>query len=80
MAWLIQHRCSILDPDPHEYAMLAKTSSDNPPEFQKLTMVRCSDCGEQFMIVGHDFFNESHGQTDYQLPPGFVIARTARPS
>jgi hypothetical protein len=89
MPWLIQHKCNLLDVEVSPYAMVAKESSGaaaygdsggfSTGAREKFTQVICQRCGEQFQILGHDFFTESHGaRNEFNLPEGFVIARTGK--
>lgn len=74
MAWLIQHKCSPYQPNVGEYAM-AKLDRNG----EKLTLVRCSSCGEEFHILGHEMFDSGNAGPAGGLPPGFVVA-TRKPS
>lgn len=72
MPWMIQHKCHLSDSQVGEYAVVKK---DLP---EKITHIKCSNCGEYFNIVGHEMFDEMQPAevSGYNLPPGFVVARS----
>lgn len=76
MPWLIQHRCSMLQPVPSEYAVM-KAEADG----QKVTRVSCPnpECREEFFVLGHEMFSEAiPDKVVSGLPPGFLIPRSRR--
>lgn len=79
MPWLILHRCSISQSEPSEYAIIRSVHDG-----EKVTRVVCpnSDCREEFLILGHELFDEAVSNEQLAgltgLPPGFVIARSRK--
>lgn len=77
MPWSIEHKCSMGDAEPTEFAMLAGKLIETQ---QEVTRILCPECTEEFIVLGQEFFHEGHNSTTagLNLPPGFVIASTRR--
>jgi hypothetical protein len=74
MPWLIQHKCTITQPESSEYAVLRGEREGLP-----VSQVRClnDECREEFYILGHEMFNEAIPDNP-RMPPGFLIARSRK--
>lgn len=72
--WRIEHKCTILQPEPSEYAMTAAEHNGQP-----VTHLICPNCREFMLLIGHDMFKEAQPVAPgHGLPPGFVIAQARK--
>lgn len=74
MPWNINHRCNMTSP-PSEFGAMKAVQNG-----QKVTRVMCPKCREEFVILGHDMFNEATpvGGSTTGLPPGFLLPKSYR--
>jgi hypothetical protein len=73
MPWLFNHKCNLGQADLSQYSV-----AKGMREGRKVTVMQCPQCREEVVLEGHEAFTEAVPNSEFNLPPGFVIPTSRR--